>query len=330
MSESDIQSRPVVVTGATGFLGRALCEHLQASRFVVRAAARTVRDGPWSEFVPISLPGEVPDELFGGVDVVYHLAGRAHTLSDSRNDAALYSDVNARGTEEVAKRAQRAGVRRFVFMSTVKALGEPGETIVREDQPSTATDPYGLSKYSAERALMGLSSAAFRVVILRPVLVYGAGAKGNLDALLRLLRGGHMPPLPRINNRRSLVGINDLTTATVIAGCHPAVGGRAYTVTDGKVYSTSRIIDILASAGGVSRPPRFVIPLAGLRAGAMVGDLIHRLTGRRLPLDSDVLHRLFGNAEYEATSLVRDAGFTPRQTLSDLAGSMVAAARDSP
>src|SRR5216683_127351 len=80
----------------------------------------------------------------------------------------------------------------------------------------------------------------------------------------------------------------------------------------------------------VSRRPRFVIPLAGLRAGAMVGDLIHRLTGRRLPLDSDVLHRLFGNAEYEATSLVRDAGFTPRQTLSDLAGSMVAAARDSP
>jgi nucleoside-diphosphate-sugar epimerase len=271
----------------------------------------------------------VPDELFTGVEVVYHLAGRAHALAASPADAKLFVDVNARGTEEVARRAKRAGVRRFVFMSTVKALGEPGNSVVREDQPSTATDPYGRSKYSAEQALMALSSADFTVAILRPALVYGPGAKGNLEALLKLLRGGRMPPIPRINNRRSLVGVNDLVDAAVIAGTHPAVGGRAYAVTDGVVYSTSRIVEILAMACGVTRAPRVVIPEAVLRAGAAFGDLAHRLTRRRLPLDSDVLRRLFGNAEYEAIRLRRDAGFTPRQTLADLAESMVAATRDS-
>lgn len=277
----------------------------------------------------MNLPSDVPDALFADVDVVYHLAGFAHALGTSPTDAAVHFKVNARGTEELARHAKRAGVRRFVFMSTVKALGEPGEAIVREDQPSSATDPYGLSKRLAENALLGLHSADFEVVILRPVLVYGPGAKGNLEALVRLLRGGRMPPLPPINNRRSLVGVNDLISATGLAGCHPAVGGRAYTVTDGTVYSTSRIIEILASASGIRRPPRWVFPVASLRAGAVLGDLTYRLTGRRLPLDSDVLRRLFGNAEYEATGLARDAGYAASQTLSDLAQSMVASTEEA-
>lgn len=277
----------------------------------------------------MNLPSDVPEALFADVDVVYHLAGFAHVLGLSPADAALHTEVNARGTEELAKHAKRAGVRRFMFMSTVKALGEPGETIVREDQPSTATDPYGLSKHLAESALLGLHSADFEVVILRPVLVYGPGAKGNLEALVKLLRGGRRPPLPPINNRRSMVGVNDLIRATVLAGCHPGVGGRAYTVTDGVVYSTSRIIEILASASGVRRPPRLVFPVVSLRAGAILGDMAHRLTGRRLPLDSEVLRRLFGNAEYEAKGLARDAGYTPTQTLGDLAQSMVAPTKES-
>jgi nucleoside-diphosphate-sugar epimerase len=268
------------------------------------------------------LPLDVPSELFVGADVVYHLAGHAHALAGTTADATLHDQVNAKGTEEVARRAKRAGVGRFVFMSTVKALGEPGQEVVREDQPSTANDPYGKSKHQAEVALMGLHSPEFQVVILRPVLVYGPGAKGNLESLQRLLRLGRLPPLPKIENRRSLVGVNDLVTATVLAGGNPKLVGAAHTVTDGRVYSTSEIIDILASARGITRPAVATLPLPAWAMLAKIGDAAERITGRRFPFDSDVLRRLTGNAEYEATSLKTLAGFSPRETLKDLAEAM--------
>jgi nucleoside-diphosphate-sugar epimerase len=271
----------------------------------------------------MSLPNEIPRNLFAGADVVYHLAGHAHAMASTVADATAHDQINAKGTEEVAKRAKEAGVSRFVFMSTVKALGEPGQQIVAEGQESMAGDPYGSSKRRAELALLGLQTQDFQVVILRPVLVYGPGAKGNLENLLRLLRTGRLPPLPKITNRRSLVGVNDLVTATVLAGEHPGLVGAAHTVTDGQVYSTSDIIEALADAMGVTRRPILVLPAPALRAAARLGDATYRLTGRRLPFDSDVLRRLFGNAEYEARSLKRLAGFSPGETLRDLAPAMV-------
>jgi len=288
----------------------------------VRAAARTPAEGPWSEFIPLQLPHLVPAELFAGVGVVYHLAGKAHAVVDRPADAGAYDEVNRKGTLEVAQRARALGVRRFVFMSTVKALGEPGESVVGEDQASTATDPYGRSKYEAEVALMSLHTASFQVVILRPALVYGPGAKGNFESLMRLLRRGRRPPLPTIRNRRSLVGVNDLVAATLLAGNHPATGGRAYTVTDGRIYSTTDIIDTLADACGVTRRAPFTVPLPALRSAARLGDLAGRLTARRVPFDSATLTRLLGNAEYEALALAHATGFTPAESLHDLADSM--------
>lgn len=271
----------------------------------------------------MSLPHEIPDNLFVGTETVYHLAGHAHALSATSAETIAHDQVNARGTEEVAKRAKRAGVKRFVFMSSVKALGEPGPQRVPEDQLGAPTDPYGGSKRRAEQILLGLQSNDFEIVILRPALVYGPGARGNLESLLRLLRRGRLPPLPKIKNRRSLVGVNDLVSAVVLAGQHPALIGAAHTVTDGKVYSTTEIVEILAVAIGVVRPPLFVLPAPALEAAAKVGDLGYRLTGRRFPIDSDILRRLFGNAEYESASLRRLAGFAPRETLTDLAPAMV-------
>ena len=317
------ERRWVVVTGATGFLGRPLCSKLQESGATVRAASRTPQAGPWSDFVRVDLPAQLPSNLFAGADVVYHLAGRAHAMSDSRADADLYRDVNVRGTAHVAGRAKDAGVKRFVFMSSVKVFGEPGREVVSENQERRATDPYGASKREAEDALMRLHSPDFQVVVLRPALVYGPGAKGNLDALVRLLSKGRMPPLPRVSNRRSMVGLYDLIDAILLAGCHPRTGGQAYTVTDGAVYSTTRIIEILAAALGISRKARFTIPLPALRVAARVGDAGRRLTGRRLPLDSAMLSRLLENAEYEAVRLREQTGYAPRQDLTDLAEAIV-------
>jgi UDP-glucose 4-epimerase len=325
MSQGQAGFEGVAVTGATGFLGRALCQRLRSMELRVRAAARTPADGPWSEFIRLDLPNSVPAGLFTSVDVVYHLAGLAHAIASS-SDSRPYYEVNTRGTQELAQRAKAAGVKRFVFMSSVKALGEPGADLVREDQPSSANDPYGKSKHDAEVAILGLHSDEFQVVVLRPVLVYGPGAKGNLASLLKLIRGGRRPPLPVIRNRRSLVGVNDLTTATILVGSHPRAGGRAYTVTDGRVYSTTDIVDALATAAGASSPAPFVVPMAVMRGAARLGDFAGTVTRRRWPYDSAVLQRLLSNAEYEARGLADVVGFRPSESLYDLAGAMV---RDS-
>jgi UDP-glucose 4-epimerase len=316
----------VAVTGATGFLGRVLCQRLESMQVRVRAAARRPADGPWSEFVRLDVPDSIPDELFTNVEVVYHLAGKAHAMAREA-DVREYDEVNSKGTAEVARRAKAAGVKRFVFMSTVKAMGEPGSDLVREDQESHATDPYGKSKRDAEVAVLRLHSPDFQVVILRPALVYGPGAKGNLESLLRLIRGGRRPPLPVLKNRRSLVGVNDLTTAIVLAGNHPDAGGRPYTVTDGRVYSTTDIVDALATAAGARRQSPFVLPMPVLRGAALAGDFAGMLMRRRLPFDSAVLQRLVSNAEYEAQGLAQVVGFRPTESLSDLAESMIGASR---
>lgn len=326
MSQGRAGPETVAVTGATGFLGRVLCRRLESMHVHVRAAARTPVEGPWSEFVRLDLPNSVPVELFANVSVVYHLAGRAHAMA-RESDESAYDEINAKGTAEVAQRAKAAGVKRFVFISTVKAMGEPGNDIVREDQESHATDPYGRSKRDGEVAVLALHSPDFQVVILRPALVYGPGAKGNLDSLLRMIRGGRRPPLPALKNRRSLVGINDLTTAMVLVGSHPGAGGRAYTVTDGRVYSTTEIVDALATAAGISGEPPFVVPMPLLRGAALIGDFGGMILQRRLPFDSAALKRLLSNAEYEARGLARVVGFTPIESLSDLAESMIRESR---
>lgn len=296
-------------------------------QFDVRAAARTRVEGPWAEFVQIDLPNSIPAELFAGVDVVFHLAGLAHAMVNEA-DSRTYDEVNTRGTVQVAERAKAAGVGRFVFMSSVKALGEPGKELVREGQPSTATDPYGRSKYNAEVAVLRLHSVDFQVAILRPTLVYGPGAKGNLESLLRLVRGGRLPPLPVIHNRRSLVGVNDLITATILVATHPDAGGRPYTVTDGQVYSTTNIIEALAAGSGVTRAAPFVVPMPAVRGVARLGDLAGVVTRRRWPVDSAALQRLVSNAEYEARGLADVVGYSPRESLYDLAESMVRSSRN--
>jgi nucleoside-diphosphate-sugar epimerase len=288
----------------------------------IRATSRTPATGPWNEFIASHLPDHVPDELFLDVEVVFHLAATARAVAGP-DDADVYEAVNRHGAVEVARKARSFGVKRLVFMSSVKALGEPGAALVREDQESTATDPYGRSKHEAEVALLAMHGEEFQVAVLRPALVYGPGAKGNLEALLRLVRFGRRPPLPRLHNRRSLVGVNDLTSATVLAATHPAAPGRAYTVTDGLIYSTTDIIDALSGAAGVTRPAPFILPMAVWRAAAKAGDVGEQLIRRRLPYDSAALQRLTGNAEYEAKALGERAGYKPQESLYDLAESMI-------
>lgn len=316
--------RRALVTGASGFIGRALCADLNDRGTDVVTAGRRPSGGDPSRWVRIELPSAVPEAAFEGVDTVFHLAGRAHALAHSHDDADSYRLVNSEGTRVVARAAAIAGVRRFVLMSSVKAMRPPGHQLVREDDEGLPSDPYGLSKRLAEREALDAGERGMEVVILRPTLVYGPGVKGNLAQLIDIVRTGRRLPLPRVDNRRSLVGLTDLVRCCTVAAQSRVAAGQTYVITDGQVYSTERIIRALADAMGTNSMPRVRVPAAALRMAARLGDGAERITGRRLPFDSQVLQRLLGNAEYEARRAADELGFIPSQTLEDAAAALVA------
>jgi len=316
--------RRALVTGATGFVGQALVRELVAQGVQVVAASRApaVPGVPW---VPMTLPGPIDPEALRGVDTVFHLAGIAHAVSGGAPGAEEYDRVNREGSVQVGRAANAAGVDRLVFVSSIKAVGEPGDQVVSEDSKAEPTDPYGTSKRRAEEELLDIGrSGAMEVVIARPTLVYGPGVKGNLAVLASSIRRGSPPPLPVVENRRSLIGIDDLVDALIILAEQSAAPDRVFVLSDGEVYSTDRLVRALAAASGVDPKPRFRIPRRLLAMGARVGDATERLTRRSVPLSTERLRRLLGNAEYEA-SAARSLGFVPRRSFEDAAGDIVRA-----
>jgi len=176
-----------LVTGAAGFVGARLCGAL-AQRVRVRALLRQGVAGPWSESVVADLTTGVPGDATEGVDTIFHLAGRTHAVDESGGDEGSYRAVNVEGTRALLERAREAGVRRFVFTSSVKAIGEGGET-VDDDTLPRPNSAYGRTKLEAERIVLE-GGYVPEAVVLRPSLVYGAGVKGNLHNMIAAIDGG--------------------------------------------------------------------------------------------------------------------------------------------
>ena len=314
----DVPRPIVVVTGATGFIGRRLCERLRAEGGRVRALLR--RDAtppeavPWEESRIGELGrGPLPDGLMSGVDTVYHLAGIAHAFPRGSELDPLYRSVNVEGSEALARAAVAAGVRRFVYFSSIKAVADPGERCVDErwDPEPPEGDLYGRSKREAERRLLAIAEgSATEVCVLRPTLVYGAGVKGNLRRMMRAVERGRFPPLPETGNRRSMVHLEDLISAALLAARHPAAVGRTYIVSDGRDYSTRQVYELMCRATGRS-PPGWSLSPSLLRAGGWLGDRLGALLGRRMPIDSSAVTRLIGSACYRNDRIVDELGFSP-------------------
>lgn len=308
-----------LVTGATGFVGRTLVVELQARgvALVVGTRAAPALGVPWMKLL---LPGPIDAGQLGEVETVFHLAGIAHAVAGGP-PAVRYDEVNRLGTVQLARAAASAGVQRFVFVSSVKAVGEPGSDLVPEDSAAWPSDPYGMSKRKAEAELLAIAEeTGMAVVIARPTLVYGPGVKGNLASLASSIAKGSLPPLPAIQNRRSLIGISDLVRALILLAEHPAAPGRVFVLSDGHVYSTDRLTRALVEAvGGRRTTPRFRIPLPVLATGARVGDVIERVSRWSPPLTTAKFVRLVGNAEYEAAA-IRSLGFVATQSFEDVAG----------
>lgn len=298
----------ILVTGANGLIGRALCLRLQRDGAAVRAAVR--QSGPGSQAVVVGDINASTDwgAALQGVSVVVHLAARVHVMADTADDPlAEFRRVNVQGTLNLARQAVVAGVKRFVFVSSVKVNGEftqPGAAFQESDLPDPQDD-YAISKHEAEQGLRAMADAAgLELVIVRPPLVYGPGVKANFNALMRAIAKGWPLPLGAIHNQRSLVALDNLVDFLVTCMFHPRGAGQTFLVSDGQDMSTAELARGLAQALGVSvrllPVPVWVLQLAG------------RLVGKR-----DAVQRLCANLQVNGTKGWAMLGWTPPVTVQE-------------
>lgn len=295
----------VLVTGATGFVGNALVGKLAVYGSFDGVVAAVRRDDvSWPNGVmPVHLGDLLPttewSETLHGVDAVVHCAARVHVMQDDASDPLqAYREVNVDGTLNLALQAAKAGVRRFVFVSSIKVNGEatfPGSLFTADGGPSPL-DPYGVSKMEAEQGLRELSSrTGMEVVIIRPPLVYGPGVKANFAALMRAVQRGLPLPLGAVHNLRSLVALDNLVDFIMTCINHPKAANQTFLVSDGRDLSTTELVRGMAQAAG--KPARLLpVPVWALQAGAKLlgkGDAVQRLCGN-LQLDISKARNLLG------------------------------------
>lgn len=265
----------VLVTGATGFVGRELCGTLARFGYRVRGALRSDRALPtcMAEKAVVGEIGGSTDwsAALDGVDYVIHAAARVHVMHDA--EVGLYFETNAQGTRRLAAAAVQAGVKRFIFLSSVKVNGEEtlGRAYLATDTPDPK-DAYGQSKLAGERSVQEIgASTAMDTVIVRPPLVYGPGVKANFLRLLRWVEKERPLPFAAIGNSRSLVSIWNLTDLLLRVLQHPAAAGKVWMVSDGVDLSTPALIRTIAQA--MSRHGRLlpVYPSLLRLGGALLG-----------------------------------------------------------
>lgn len=247
-----------LVTGASGFVGRRLCARLvEDRRFEVRGASRRPSSLP-AGVQPCHVADIGPDTdwtaALAGVSVVVHLAARVHVVRESSaTPLDEFRQVNVAGTERLLAQALAAGVRRVLYLSSLKVNGESGH--YSEADPPRPAGPYAISKYEAEQVVHTFSDR-METVIVRPPLVYGPGVRANFQALLRSVRRGLPLPLGSIRNRRSLVALDNLVDFIITCMVHPAAAGETFLVSDGDDLSTPDLIRRIARAFG--RSPRLL------------------------------------------------------------------------
>lgn len=302
-----------LVTGANGFIGRELCRQLRQLGGSVRTLSRSDTDAGDNNWVLDLAFDHCPAELCAGVDTIFHLAGKAHALAENRQDEAEYRLVNTEGTQKLLEAAKQAGVKRFVFFSSVKAVGDSQSQPMDETAMGEADTPYGRSKYEAEQLVLHGGYVPHPVVI-RPCMVYGNTDKGNLPRMIKAISRGLFPPLPEFNNRRSMVHVEDVVAAALLAAGKAESAGQIYIVSDEQDYSTRQLYDWIKAALG-KPPASWTISWSTLVKLAKAGDAIGKLSGRRFPFDSDALRKLSGSAWYSSAKIRRELGFQPQHTL---------------
>jgi UDP-glucose 4-epimerase len=307
-----------MVTGATGFIGRHLCRHLRAQGIRVIAQGRKEQAGPWDIFRTGDIAGVMPMNLFDGVDTVFHLAGIAHAMQLPANQQSIYQQVNVEGTQHLIELVKDSEVERFIYFSSIKAMGDPGDDCVDENLTTEPADQYGISKRKAEELVLTFGQETGRhVCCLRPTLVYGTGAKGNLERMINAIKRGRFPHLPDFHNKRSMVSVNDLIEAAQLAVTRQEANGEIFIVSDNEHYSTRRIYEAMCRSIG-KQIKSWQLPAWPLPIVARIGDIIGKLRGRPAAFNSETWKRLSGSACYRSDKIRAKLGWQSRQTLDEL------------
>lgn len=287
----------ILVTGATGFVGKGLCTELAARGLPFRAASRS--QGPGCITVGELDAATDWSAALAGVDRVVHLAARVHVMKERAADPlAEFRRTNVAGTLRLARQAAAAGVRRFVFVSSIKVNGEetqPGRPFTADDTPGPQ-DAYGVSKMEAEQALLELGrQSGMEVVVLRPPLVYGPGVQANFRSMLRWVRRGVPLPLGAVDNRRTLVALDNLVDLVIACVEHPGAAHQVLLAGDGEDLSTPELLRRVAAALGTQARLVPVPPVLLVTAAKLIGQgaVARRLCGS-LQLDLGKTRRLLG------------------------------------
>jgi nucleoside-diphosphate-sugar epimerase len=314
----------ILVSGASGFLGNAVVQALSAVGQPVLAVSRHLPISPpakhgqlqWMSVGDINGHTEWQVAL-RGVRAIVHCAARNHVMAEDDGDAlAAYREVNVVGTLHLARRAVQEGIRRFVFVSSIKVNGEqtpPGRPF-NERSACAPQDAYGQSKAEAEQSLLALAAqTGLELVIIRPPLVCGPGVKGNVARLMKLVSSGVPLPLGAIRNRRSLIGLDNLVDLLIRCVDHPSAAGQTFLVSDGEDLSTPDLLRRIAAAMG--RSARLVpVPVSLLRISGSV-------LGKRAELD-----RLIGSLQIDSSHTRDVLDWTPPVSVQECIRRMVQSA----
>lgn len=304
-----------LVTGATGFIGQRLIRALEADGATCRRLSR--------QPIPCvdSFVADLADKLAltaacSGVHRLFHCAGHAHAFGSlAQDDATIQWQANFEGTRNLVEAAGQCGVQRFVFLSSVKAMAEPGSCRADEDFPGQPETAYGQAKLAAEAAVLEAGRRyGMHVVNLRLAMVYGSGGRGNLERMGRLVQRGLFPPLPETANHRSLVHVDDVVAAMRLVADDPRASGRTYIVASHAAPSGRELFHALRSTLDMPRCS-WQVPAFLLRFAAVGGDALEMLTRRRMPFDSEVLDRLLGSAWFSPARIERELGWRAKVSL---------------
>lgn len=293
----------ILLTGSTGFIGSKLISAIDSKDVSIRLISRSKSRKYKTEICDFRNDFFSPD-FMKGVDIVFHLAGIAHDYSKRGKD---YYKVNVIATQKLAELAVKSGVKRFVFVSSVKSGGDGDKDLcINEDDNRIPQGVYGKTKREAEIRLLKIGNDSdMHISIIRPALVYGPDVKGNLFKMIKGINQGWFPPLKNINNRRSMVHVDDVVRAILFVAYNDKANGEIFNLTDGRSYSSQEIYETICKA--LDKPiPKWGVPVFLFKFMALISPRIKYK-----------VYKLIGD-DYYSSEKLRSLGFNTNKTLKDI------------